>query len=249
MYVVYTHQHKNSVEISVQHNTNGNWSSQLRSEIDFWDTWMASKGFSWPDDFAARQRHRPVQKHIELLLEKAVLPFHRKYRILDAGAGPLSVVGTMYNATVIDLYPVDPLAREYDVLLDKHNIVPLFRTRYVPVERLSQHFSKNFFDLSYMRNSLDHSEEPLRGIFELLRVTRQGCPVVLEHERNEAENERGTGLHRWNFDIDVHRNFILSAYNSTLRFNISDILISKGYVSNIQNTMMANMLVSVLWKM
>jgi len=120
-------------------------------------------------------------------------------RVLDVGAGPLTVVGKKWAGRKIEIVAVDPLAAEYDRLLSKHGIRPVCRTTYARAEGLTGIFPAAGFDFVHARNSIDHSSDPIRTISEMLRVVKPGCWVYLEHKINEGRTENYHGLHQWNF--------------------------------------------------
>jgi SAM-dependent methyltransferase len=63
-------------------------------------------------------------------------------------------------------------------------------------------FGENSFDAVWCFNSLDHSIDPVHGLFNLLSVIKIGGGLVLSFHPNEAEGGKYGGLHQWNLDID-----------------------------------------------
>ena len=53
--------------------------------------------------------------------------------------------------------------------------------------------------MTYAKNTLDHSYDPVAAIRSMATVTRPGGPIVLLHYAHEAETEGYVGLHQWNF--------------------------------------------------
>lgn len=178
---------------------NKTWSSGLKEELEFWDEWFRTKGSIWPDEYKRRldpleplsHYHRDFINHLP----------QDKVRILDVGAGPLTVLGKIHPSKELVIVATDALAREYDDLLSKHRIDPPVRTILAKAERLTRIFPENSFDLVYAQNSLDHSYDPLEATRQMIRVAKEGCYVVLDHIENEAENENYQGLHQWNFTV------------------------------------------------
>jgi SAM-dependent methyltransferase len=66
-------------------------------------------------------------------------------------------------------------------------------------ERLDQLVPLDHFDLAYAVNALDHSYDPLAVIAAMLRATKRGGWLALDHYVDEAEYEGYAGLHQWNF--------------------------------------------------
>ncbi|MBU1053733.1 MAG: class I SAM-dependent methyltransferase [Proteobacteria bacterium] len=68
----------------------------------------------------------------------------------------------------------------------------------------------DFFDIVYSRNSLDHCHDPIKGLDQMISVTKPGGYVVIEGIRNEAIHENWIGMHNFNFDTDDTGDFIIS---------------------------------------
>jgi SAM-dependent methyltransferase len=122
----------------------------------------------------------------------------RHTRVLDVGSGVVSILqGTVPNA---NLCAVDPLAAAYEDLFDysTHDVVqPMtHKAEDLPVEW------DDAFNIVHMSNALDHTENPIRAIQSLLRVTKPGGYVVIEGFENEGSFEKWEGLHQWNIRID-----------------------------------------------
>ena len=57
-------------------------------------------------------------------IEKSVI------NILDVGASPFTDLGKKHPSKILNITAIDPLAHEYDKLLEKYEIVPPIRTIY-----------------------------------------------------------------------------------------------------------------------
>ena len=90
------------------------------------------------------------------------------------------------------------------------------------VERLTDRYEENSFDIVRMSNALDHSYDPFTGIFEMLKVTRIGGTLRLSHYENEAERELGYGMHQWNITSDGEDSMVI--WRKDFRAEIRDIL-------------------------
>jgi SAM-dependent methyltransferase len=99
----------------------------------------------------------------------------------------------------VEVVAVDPLADEYNALLDKHGMTPAVRARKGEAERLTE-LALGQFDLVYSRNALDHAYDPAVAIEQMLAVTSDNGAVFFEGAINEGENEGYQGLHQWNFE-------------------------------------------------
>lgn len=181
-------------------------------ELAFWDHWLATKGFNWPEDY-----RRKSDPEAPVLIPRRFLPGAARsplrflpgrrptISILDVGAGPLSLVGTRLRGVAVELVAVDPLAEEYNELLARHGVEAPVPTRPAAAEALVEAFGDARFDLVYCQNALDHSAEPMRGLEQMTRVVKPGCWVVLKHTVDEAETEEYSQLHDWNFNVDSGR--------------------------------------------
>lgn len=174
------------------------WADGIEFEVDFWRDWFATKGGQWPDEYSSRMN---PDAPLNGLVRSKLLGLGRKALVLDVGAGPISVVG--YNDPDIDfeLTPADPLAPIYQRFYKDFDATPPVPTVFGPAEELSVLFAGTQFDLVHCRNALDHSFDPIRGLEEMLRVTKVGGDVLLLHHRNEAENGNYDGFHQYNFDV------------------------------------------------
>ena len=191
----------------------------LADEVLFWDYWLSTRGLAWPDDYTYRldpqsQLDRSYWPFIEHVAQDEVA-------ILDVGAGPLTALGKRHPAKRLRIVATDLLAEQYAALLRKHQIDPPVATVFADVERLSEQFEANTFDLIVARNCIDHVSSPLDAIRQMLTVVKQGGYVALFHTENEAERQKYEQLHQWNFIFD-YGDFVIRGKNQT--FNVSKML-------------------------
>src|SRR5262249_54485561 len=145
---------------------------------------------------------RPLPPHVA---EVAAAIGKPQLKILDVGSGPLTVLGTRFDGREISLTCVDPLASAYITLIERYKLTPQFWPGVGFAEDLSAFVESNSFDIVHCRNALDHSFDPVRGLFEIIEVLCVGGKAVLLHHPNEAERNHYDGLHQWNFDIQNGR--------------------------------------------
>lgn len=210
------------------------WESGLGNEVDHWANWLSGgaeafahlpfNDYSWRRDPKADLRNQPHIADFLTPISPAVSPL----RLLDVGAGPLTVVGKNLPGRQVQITAVDPLAPEYDKLLAHNQVVPLVRTTFAEVERLTDQFVENSFDFVYCQNALDHVYDPIKGIDEMLRVVKPGHTVVLFHRINEGENEKYWGLHQWNFCREGGQ-FII--WGTVGRYSVNKEFVGKATVS------------------
>lgn len=171
------------------------WEKNLYQEIGYWQQ-MIDGSFhkkDWVDGFRRR------------VVGIDICPVHlHKYlqgggKILDVGAGPVTVLGKVLQGTELNITAIDPLAKEYQQLFESNNIKPAVETVYGEAENLLAYFLPASFSFVYSRNALDHSYNPLNSIQKMIRVCCPGGFVVIENVINAGLNENYKGLHQWNF--------------------------------------------------
>jgi SAM-dependent methyltransferase len=176
------------------------WERELGSELSFWRGYIDSGGLEWPDEYAERlDPAAPLREH--LIADRLTDVSSRVVSILDVGAGPMTTLGKTYPGKTLAITAVDPLAADYDRLLEEAGLRPPVRTLPGRGEDLPERFPSESFDVAYARNSLDHGDDPLVSVRNMVSLVRPGGMVVLRHYRTEAETELYAGLHQWNFEI------------------------------------------------
>lgn len=150
-------------------------------------------------------------------------------KILDVGAGPVTMLGKKWNGKLIDITAVDPLAIKYNEILNKNNIQPPVRTQVGYAEKLTEQFDENSFDIVHAINSLDHCFNPVEALRQMLKVVKRDSYVVLYHSTNEGIRHNYSGLHQWNFYEDSGCFFI---NNSKMQININKEFESKAVVNS-----------------
>jgi len=210
------------------------WSEGVKSELDFWGEWYKTKGLFWPDDYLFRlDADTEIQENISVHLVTG------NERILDVGAGPLTVLGKKWKGKALTITACDALADAYAVMNEIYNITPLIVTEKCRAERLCQKYNFSVFDLVHAQNCIDHFEDPLRAIIEMISTVKRGGKVIMRHEVNEGENEGYGGFHQWNFYAD-EGSFIISGKGHCN--NVNQVLgrhakifttVEGGYIENI----------------
>ncbi|MFG0326068.1 MAG: class I SAM-dependent methyltransferase [Phycisphaerales bacterium JB037] len=175
------------------------WSAHLRDELGFWSDWFRTKGKQWPQLYKDRlDPDLPLQARFIRCL---AVPAGGTARILDVGAGPLTLIGKKWEGRRVELVPTDALADGYDRLMAEFGVEPPVRTIACEAEKLEEKFGEGSFDLSHAQNSLDHCYDPMLAIRQMIAVTKPGGFVLLNHNLDEAEQQEYGGLHQWNFAI------------------------------------------------
>jgi SAM-dependent methyltransferase len=144
----------------------------------------------------------PLHQNVQSLVDSIDKP---EISILDVGSGPVPFLGR--NSTKnIKLTAADYLAENYYELYNRYNLYPPTIPIPLDASELSLHFQKNYFDIVYARNSIDHTFDPIRSIQEMVNVSNKY--VILEHKMNEGMVESYQGLHNWNFFIKDSKFYI-----------------------------------------
>jgi SAM-dependent methyltransferase len=182
----------------------------LNFEADFWDDYFLTRGGRWPQDYLRRlDPGSPLEAMHRPFIDR--LPGTR-IRILDVGAGPLTILGKTHPGKQLDITAVDPLSARYDQLFTKYGVTPPVRTIAGSGESLAAQFGENVFDFVYAQNCIDHAENPVEAMRQMVLVAKPGCEAVLFHAPNEAETQEYTGLHQWNFTLEDGR-FVVTGKN------------------------------------
>ncbi|MGC1479949.1 MAG: methyltransferase domain-containing protein [Chthoniobacterales bacterium] len=175
------------------------WEGGLSDEVKFWADALRDPGKCWnEEDYNTRlDPNLPLQPE----LRKLVADADPHVRILDVGAGPLTRVGRCWDGRHIEIVAVDPLAPEYDAILEANQIQPPVRTIECRGEDIGQRFADHSFDICYASNALDHALSPTEVIRQMGKLTKVGGSVYLWHFLNCGVQEQYHGLHQWNFNL------------------------------------------------
>lgn len=176
------------------------WIDGILPEIFFWENSVMKSSGDFHDD-VVRKYINDHSFRLENELQHISSAKDNKIKLLDVGSGPFSRCGSFSNKWDIEVVAVDPLASVYKCLKDRYNMNNDIDLRTGFVELLDKQFERNSFDMVHMSNSLDHSFDPIFGIYELLSVCKIGGIVVLRHHENEADNENYEGFHQWNLSL------------------------------------------------
>lgn len=194
------------------------WKGDLGSEVSFWDKWFKTKGLRWPDDYS---RKIDPETSLQEIFEKYSDKFS-KNKILDVGAGPLTIIGKKSSKIDFEIYPVDPLGESYSNLLRKYKIKAPVKTISLEGEKLSQMFKPDTFNISYSSNAIDHSYDPLKIIKDMIKVTKPGGAIILHHRFNVGSHADWKGMHNWDFFLDNNLNFIIRGKNNK-KVNVNEL--------------------------
>lgn len=160
--------------------------------------------------------------------------------VVDAGSGMSYFHGDKLNNKQLNVIYVDPLAPFFNKILDK-NKVELPKITFGFVEYLSV-FLPDKVSLVIVQNALDHSDNPLRGIWECIESLEIGGVLYLRHFKDEAETEKYCGFHQHNIRVE---NDELIIWNKESKHNINEYI--KDF-AEIQTSMHGNEVIAVITK-
>jgi SAM-dependent methyltransferase len=197
------------------------WFLGVYSEVEFWRVWMRTRGAFWRSEHARRLDQNAILDTQAASLLPANVPASQ-LKILDVGSGPLSGLGVIHNGQHVSILAVDPLANAYQRMYQDFGITPVIPVTLAFAEDLTSFFAKDEFDLVVCQNALDHTHDPWRALRQMIEVSKPGGFVLLRHSRNEAENERYSGLHQWNLDTSSVGDFVI--WNKDASLNVTHLL-------------------------
>lgn len=126
----------------------------------------------------------------------------RMLEILDIGSGPVSMLTNAFPDYPVRLRAADPLGSDYDALwddLDRKNRV--VRPDTVAGEKLVERYGRHSFDVTHIRNAIDHAAHPIIVLEQMIGITRPGGFVIVHGFQDEAAAEGYEGFHQWNMKV------------------------------------------------
>jgi SAM-dependent methyltransferase len=200
------------------------WGEGVDEEISFWRDWISTKGSSWPEDYTFRVNPNS-QIQFGNLVDEFINP-----RILDVGAGPMTCLGKIHNGKRVNIIAIDALAHLYnDLPFEKGT--PLLKTIQCKTENILENFEPESFEICHARNTLDHSEDPLACLKQMIDVTKINGYILTRHHANEGAKANWHGMHQWNFNID--KNSLNISNSSGESVSVTDALGDKVQVVKI----------------
>jgi SAM-dependent methyltransferase len=199
-------------------NSEINWEKGLDHESEFWMNRLCDGNFT-------RFRLNPDQEFQDYF-KKIVQPASL-VSVLDVGAGPFTEVGKKWGNTKIKITPVDPLADDYNNVIDEIGLTPLVRTIKGGFEDVDQMFPENTFDLVNIQNSLDHCVNPIKALKNCFKPLKTGCHLSVFSFINEAQYVGYIGLHQWNLFLEGNK---LIIWNPKVKIDVNEHLMDLGEV-------------------
>lgn len=183
--------------------------SEVRSsgwdhEVSFWRDFVQSERFAenWCSAVPNPELEREIHVFMRSVAQRTWDEERRPARILDIGSGPVSILTHSFTGLHVDLQAADPLGKEYDKLWDSPRKAAVVKPIAVDGEQLVRKFGANQFDVTYIRNALDHTANPMTTVQQMLAITKPGGYVIAHCFENEADAEGWHGFHQWNIHIE-----------------------------------------------
>lgn len=178
------------------------WIDQLLStEAVYWDNVLA--------EVKARKDSRLFKREFQYRWYKA-MDITKDSVIIDVGSGPLPKFGNMIQGEKLNYIPVDPLAVQYNRLLEKNEIVLPVTPNFALMECLTCFFPEASADYVIIHNAIDHSIDLIRCLLEALKVVKIGGSVLTRHAECEGSVERYWGLHKWDISSDEYGHLLIA---------------------------------------
>lgn len=197
------------------------WIEGIPYEIAFWNNVYRWKR---PFDGLMKWSHYGNIIELECFDASQFLENQENPLVLDVGAGMSYATGNYINKggekTPLDIHYVDPLAPFFNKILKKYK-KNLPEIDFGMMEYLSAFYPDHNVDLVIIQNALDHSSNPLKGIYEAVDTLRVSGKLYLNHHPNEAEMEHYKGFHQFNICAENEK---LTIWNKSERYDIAELL-------------------------
>lgn len=157
-------------------------------ELMFWKTFVKSDRFlnGWA---AFKRTPELIEPVYQFLLDQQKA--NPNIKVLDVGSGVISI---LYGTITGQLYAADPLGALYETVYDykKNRIVP-------PMTIFGEEIAfREEFDIVHISNALDHTQEPLKVFYNILKACKKDGYIIIQGFEDEAEHEKWQGFHQWN---------------------------------------------------
>lgn len=126
---------------------------------------------------------------------KTLIGDKTEVKIAELGAGPVNTIGNLWPGVNVQIYASDVMWPEYQKFWQQHGKHPIVPVVYQDFEKLD--YEDDFFDIVHCVNALDHTENAIKALNELIRVCKPGGWIYLRHA--PCQMTRYGGMHRWNF--------------------------------------------------
>jgi SAM-dependent methyltransferase len=179
------------------------WQANIDEELGFWQKivtgthfekeWCESSRYYLTQDVPIDHPYfYKIADYLDLFSDEQI-------NIANIGSGPCVPLRVTHPTRKIHMLHVDPLWPYYERIIEAAG----FRARTFiapfPVETMDQTLPHDHFHIAWSRNALDHSWEPLKGIKNMVKITKPQGKIIVLVNVNEGVRETYHGLHKWNF--------------------------------------------------
>lgn len=193
-----------------------------RHTLCYWEQWMSTKGMP-QQSYWARMANHELQNDIRNAVQQIAINSHRIIRVLDAAAGPATILGSVWPGHDLALHACDALAHKYNQLLREYKLDPPIRSVHARLERIHRRYPRNYFDVIYLHNGLGQIVNAESALVALLRILRPGGTLFI------GESTRRAAVHSWRIVVNDAGVVLEGATNS---LNLTQMLASRANVSN-----------------
>lgn len=166
-------------------------------EIEFWKEFVKTDRFlkDWLSDSITTELQNG-QPGVVNIIQNFLKP---DSKVLDLGSGVYSILKGLVPQK--NLFGSDILRDQYYEIFDYagNGLNPPMK---LAVEELT---GSESYDIIHMRNALDHSYDPKKGVDNILKALKPGGIAIIHGFTNEAINENCKGMHQWNLDLSGPR--------------------------------------------
>jgi hypothetical protein len=188
-------------------------------ELNFWQSFVQSERFE--QGWLLAKPNPELQLEILLFLRGLAANYqyqHQTLSLLDIGSGPVSILSNAFEAfTNVELQAADPLADHYNQLWQHERKTTVCTPIACEAENLVTRFGSQCFDVTHIRNAIDHCIHPLEAADQMRLVTKSGGFIIIHGAENEADRENWTGFHQWN--LTVRRDDLIISGKKGIRYS------------------------------
>lgn len=151
-----------------------------------------------------------------------LIPFigdKKEVMILDVGSGAYSIIGHYLDGVRVIIHHIDN--QDFKDFYKKYNVIPLVAIKQDDMEDLN--FPSNMYDIVTCINALDHTNDALGAVEEMIRVCKSGGYVYIDCHLDQKETGH---KHKWNAKEDG------TFESSSSRFNLKDYGFEVKYIDN-----------------
>lgn len=193
-----------------------NWVDGIPYEIAFWEG-----VFSYKKRVKGLMGYSRYGKEIALedFDVQSFLSDKENPIVVDAGCGMSFLNGDKLGNKQLNVVYLDPLAPIYNKII-KQKKLSLPEVTFGFIEYLSSFITQKV-SLIIIKNALDHSKNPIKGVMEAIECLEIGGILYLRHFENEAETENYRGFHQFNIST---KNEELIIWNNISTNNINELV-------------------------